>query len=348
MNSEAPVSDPRITPEACYAILDHSPIGQFILRADYVVLFWNRCLEGWTGLPREQVVGASILDHYPHLAAAKYAVRIDSIFSGGPPTVFSSQLHRFLIPVPLSGGKNRFQSTVVTAIPTATSGICHAMFSIQDVTHLTEAIDNHRLALRQAVAEMEGRKQAEAELVVKSEELQQLNLLLQEQSIRDGLTGLFNHLHFHEVLERDFHLARRYGEDLSCILLDLDHFKLVNDRHGHQAGDFVLRQFAEHLQQRARRADLPARYGGEEFAILLPKTQLQGAMVMAEEIRGHLAATRFGYQGQEIEVTVSIGLASLNNDDPRTPPELFLAADRALYRAKAEGRNCVRWFAPGK
>jgi diguanylate cyclase (GGDEF)-like protein/PAS domain S-box-containing protein len=324
-----------------FAILDHSPIGQFILREDYVVLFWNRCLEGWTGLDRRQVVGTSITEHYPHLAAAKYTSRIDSIFHGGPPTIFSSQLHRFFIPVALPGGKHRFQSSVVTAVPSGNRGIWHAMFSIQDVTHLTEAIDNHRRALRQAMVEMERRKQVETELMLQAEELQRLNLLLKERSVRDGLTGLFNHRHFHEVLEKSFHFALRYGEDLSCLVLDLDHFKRVNDRYGHMAGDSVLRQFAEHLQNRIRCADVAARYGGEEFGLLLPKTDLQGALALAEQIRSSLEDSLFFYGEQEIAITASIGLASLSTGEFRTPQDLILAADRALYRAKTEGRNRI-------
>jgi diguanylate cyclase (GGDEF)-like protein len=217
------------------------------------------------------------------------------------------------------------------------------MFSIQDVTHLTDAIENHRLALRQSMAETEKRKQAEAELVVQAEELQRLNLLLKEQSVRDGLTGLFNHRHFHEVLERDFCLARRYDEDLSCMLLDLDHFKSVNDRYGHLAGDCVLRQFAEQLQSRARRADFVARYGGEEFVVLLPKTSLHGALAIAEQIRSQVAEVVFIYEGIEISVTVSIGLASLRNDNPQTPQDLILSADRALYQVKGSGRNDIHY-----
>jgi diguanylate cyclase (GGDEF)-like protein len=337
------LNSPCVDSSARFAILDHSPIGQFILRKDYVVLFWNRCLEGWTGLDRRQVVGTSLLGHYPHLAAAKYSSRIDNIFRGGPPTIFSSQLHRFFLPVTMPGGRHRFQSSVATAVPSAETGISHAMFSIQDVTHLTDAIDNHRQALRQAMAEMEKRKQVETELVVQAEELQRLNVLLREQSVRDGLTGLFNYRHFQEILERDFYLARRHDEDLSCMLLDLDHFKSVNDRYGHLAGDFVLRQFAEHLQSRMRRTDFAARYGGEEFVILLAKTDLHGALALAEQIRSHLAEAFFLYAEMEISVTVSIGLATLRNDEPRTPQELILAADRALYHVKGSGRNDIRY-----
>ena len=102
-----------------FALLDHAPIGQLILRQDMVVLFWNRCLESWTGIARERILGSCILEHFPHLGTAKYASRIEGIFKGGPPTVFSSQLHKYVIPAALPGGKLRFQYTVITAIPAA-------------------------------------------------------------------------------------------------------------------------------------------------------------------------------------------------------------------------------------
>ncbi len=210
------------TAAECFALLDHSPIGHLILRQDQVVLFWNRCLESWTGIAREKIVGTCILEHFPHLGTAKYASRIEEIFKGGPPAVFSSQLHKYVIPAALPGGKLRFQYTVVTAVPAATEGKFHAMFAIQDVTSLTEAIENHRQALTQAMAEMEERRRAEAELFTYAKELQRLNKILKERSIRDGLTGLFNHRYFFHVLYRDFRLSLRSGSDISCLLLDLD------------------------------------------------------------------------------------------------------------------------------
>ncbi len=332
-----------------FSLLDHAPIGQFILREDFTVLFWNRCLEAWTGVLREAIVGKSLLDHYPHLGAPKYAARIMSVFSGGPPAIFSSQLHSYLIPAPLPGGKFRFQYSVVAGIPTTEEGRCYAMFAIQDVTSLTEAIENHRVALRQAMDEMEVRRKAEAELVRNAEELARLNEILEERSIRDGLTGLFNHLRFYEVLHRDFLLARRQQSDLGCLLLDLDHFKLINDTYGHPFGDAVLKGVAALLQKMVRKTDIVSRYGGEEFAILLPDTDLHGALVLAHNIRAGMEEHPFHHGDTAVTVTASIGVATFHEHRPALPQELLAFADTALYKAKAAGRNRVEAYpSPGK
>ena len=176
-----------------FSLLNHVPMGIFIISSDLRVLFWNRCLAEWTGLPGEKMQGAALLDHFPNLAAPRYLNRIREIFTGAPPTVFSSQLHKHLIPAPLPGGKFRIQYTVVTGLPTGGSQKFHALFSIQDVTSLSEAINNYHLAQRDMLAEMAERRKAEEELKNSAEELNRLNKALKEKSIRDGLTGLFNH-----------------------------------------------------------------------------------------------------------------------------------------------------------
>ncbi len=326
-----------------FALLDHAPIGQLVLRRDFVVLFWNRCLEVWTGTGREQIVGTCILNRYPHLATPKYASRIEGIFNGGPPSVFSSQLHKYVIPAPLPGGKMRFQYTVVTAIPGNAEGF-HALFAIQDVTSLTEAIGNHSLALKQARREMEERRKIEEELVKKTEELQKLNKILNERAIRDGLTGLFNHRQFYKVLHRDFMLADRNDEDLACLLLDLDFFKEVNDAYGHPCGDAILKDISRLIRRSVRKTDVVARYGGEEFAILLPHTNLAGAVKTAETIR-HLVEERdFRHGSNMVRITVSIGIATVRAHCPTSPQDLLNKADKALYCAKGEGRNCIATF----
>jgi len=158
---------------------------------------------------------------------------------------------------------------------------------------------------------------------------------------RDQLTGLFNRREFESRFEDEFSRARRYGHDLSVMMLDLDHFKRINDTHGHPAGDAVLRGMGRLLEETTRTVDVPGRYGGEEFAVLLPETPLENARRLAERIRVQLEAASFeGEEGQAFSVTASLGVALRTSKDAE-PEDLLRRADRALYRAKDEGRNRV-------
>jgi diguanylate cyclase (GGDEF)-like protein len=167
-----------------------------------------------------------------------------------------------------------------------------------------------------------------------------LHRLVERQANTDGLTELPNRRHFEEALEGEISRAERFGGSLALILADLDDFKQVNDRYGHQAGDDVLQTFADILRATVREIDLPSRYGGEEFAVLLPQTDLEGAQRLAERLCKALAARPMPtHPGALVAVTASFGVAAF--PDSPTPAALFAAADEALYRAKRSGKNCV-------
>jgi diguanylate cyclase (GGDEF)-like protein len=167
-----------------------------------------------------------------------------------------------------------------------------------------------------------------------------LHRIVERQASTDGLTDLANRRQFEEALASEISRAERFGGALSLILADLDDFKQVNDQHGHQAGDDVLREFAAVLRDTVRDIDLAARYGGEEFAVLLPQTDLAGAERLAERLRQAMAARRIApLPDASFTVTSSFGVASF--PDAPTPAGLFAAADEALYRAKSAGKNCV-------
>ena len=160
-------------------------------------------------------------------------------------------------------------------------------------------------------------------------------------SMLDPLTGVHNRRSFGEFLERAVEAARRNSRPLAVLLIDADHFKLVNDRHGHLVGDAVLRGLAERLRQRARADDLVARYGGEEFAVALPDTDLAAGLLAGERVRSAVAASPVMVEGMPIGVTVSVGVAALAAGEARTANDLLQVADERLYEAKRAGRDCV-------
>jgi len=163
---------------------------------------------------------------------------------------------------------------------------------------------------------------------------------LRHQAETDPLTGLANRRRFFTALLLAGERVARKGDRCAVLMLDLDHFKAVNDRYGHAVGDTVLRSFAEILRDSLRSSDLAGRVGGEEFAVLLPHTDLAGALLLAERIRHAVASYCRVPQHPELRMTVSIGASELLPEDPS--PEVALArADAALYRAKQAGRNRV-------
>ena len=161
----------------------------------------------------------------------------------------------------------------------------------------------------------------------------------------DALTGLANRRAFDEHLSHLLAHADRFGHALSLILVDVDHFKNVNDTWGHEAGDVVLKHIASTLQAGVRAVDVCARFGGEEIALLLPQTALPGATELADRLRQAIGERSVIWQGNEIPVTVSCGVACYP-DGVLTKEALFAAADRALYEAKSAGRNCVKSAVP--
>ena len=161
-----------------------------------------------------------------------------------------------------------------------------------------------------------------------------------ESTVRDPLTRAYNRGYLDKRLDEELAFANRHGTELSVLLLDVDHFKNVNDSYGHQAGDAVLRVLAALLKRIVRTEDVVARYGGEEFAVVARGINERNALIFAERIRKTFAATRVPWEGDYIAVTLSIGIATCRIDRKyATPAALLAVADEALYAAKAQGRN---------
>jgi diguanylate cyclase (GGDEF)-like protein len=171
--------------------------------------------------------------------------------------------------------------------------------------------------------------------------LRALAARLEDESTHDALTRLFNRRYLDERLAAEMSFARRHGTDLSVVLFDVDHFKQVNDRHGHGVGDDVLTEVGSRLQHCLRVEDVAARFGGEEFVALLRTTDLAAAHVVAERVRRVIEATAVRLPAVSIPITVSAGCASLVQSVATTPRALLEAADAGLYAAKRSGRNRV-------
>jgi two-component system, cell cycle response regulator len=190
--------------------------------------------------------------------------------------------------------------------------------------------------------ELLARIRAGKRIVDLQKELLETNKRLELLSITDGLTKLHNHRYFQDELARAFEESQRYQRPLSLAMIDIDFFKKFNDTHGHAVGDDVLKRAAELYRSSVRSTDLVARYGGEEFAVMMPETALDDGVAFAEKIRSMIETTPLQTQAGPLNVTVSLGVASVPQSRIHSAKELIVAADKALYRAKRNGRNQVQ------
>lgn len=208
--------------------------------------------------------------------------------------------------------------------------------------YITKPIDFAELKAR--VKSMLRIKRLQDALEERERQLLEANERLRHMSQTDALTSIDNRRHLEERLDEMFEHARRLAEPFSCVMCDLDRFKSVNDEHGHQAGDAVLKQFARILRAEVREIDRVGRYGGEEFMLLLPGTVLDAAVTFAERVRKQVEAHTFTFEGTAIRRTASFGVSAWPHPRINNCDGLVRAADDALYVAKETGRNRVVRF----
>lgn len=178
------------------------------------------------------------------------------------------------------------------------------------------------------------------ELNIALQELASANQELERKNVLDELTGLHNRRFYDQKIVAEFRRSRRNLTPLSLVLIDIDHFKLVNDNHGHLAGDHCLIWLANHIKQSLKRsADKAFRYGGEEFCLILPDTDAQGAFQIVEQLRTLINEQVCQFQGTDIALTISCGICTYQQEVDITPEQIFAGADKALYEAKHNGRN---------
>ncbi len=208
---------------------------------------------------------------------------------------------------------------------------------ITSVIALLFALLTSRLLYYSAIEQSRTEKER-LEWLVK-ERTKEIELLSQT----DSLTGLWNRRHLEETLEIEFKRAKRYEKELSIMIIDLDHFKNINDTYGHMAGDEVLRQISSRIKNSQRETDFVGRYGGEEIVVILPETDLQTSINIADDIRKIVEQEPVEFENQTIKVTTSIGVSNLRNEH-KSYASIFAEADEALYSAKELGRNRVEFF----
>jgi len=167
---------------------------------------------------------------------------------------------------------------------------------------------------------------------------------IQHQATTDGLTGLINHKTFYEILEKELWRSRRYGGQLSMIMVDIDDLKKINDAHGHRAGDKAIKEISRRIKECIRQIDIAARYGGDEFAIILPNTSLSDATVVAERMVNEVARSPAIWEKEQISLSISVGLGQYDADS--NPEDITSRSDMALYTAKQAGKNRVKVFNP--
>lgn len=238
------------------------------------------------------------------------------------------------LPVIIVTGE-RFGEPAVEGI---NAGAADYLIKHGDYLHVLPALVLKTLAL-QGIKNENARLQEE--LLRRNAELERLNVALRRMAAHDPLTGLYNRRHFNELFAQLFAESDRYGTDLTCVMIDLDGFKEVNDRHGHQAGDRLLVLAAESLQTALRASDVIARYGGDEFVLLMPRTTHTEAQQSARRMRTIFRDNLLNRMPHCASVSMSIGMASREQHQPGTHDALLRLADEALYQAKAAGKDRI-------
>ncbi len=231
----------------------------------------------------------------------------------------------------LSCTRRTIDSASLNALTITLRATAHALESCTLYDMLREHLHNLERTVQERTAELE----------LTARELKRVNQKLVALSDTDPLTCLYNRRFLVNDLERKMLRSKKTGEILSLIILDIDHFKKINDTYGHQNGDLVITIVAEESQKRMRSHDIVARYGGEEFVIVLPDTSLSGALSMAERLRVSVQSIKLPQPMENLSVTLSLGVATFPSSKVDNIDSLFRLADEALYRAKQSGRNRV-------
>ena len=292
-------------------IIEMINTGIVVLDRDFVVHGYNRWMAQHSGVAAHQILTRPIFEFFPSLDSARFRRNCKAVFQFGNFSFFAQRPGGHLFPFPAANHlrsevSHMQQNCTIAPLYDEERRISRIFISVEDVT--ASVLSQNRLS---------------------------------ELNSRDASTGLYNRRYLTQQLAREFGRAKRYRRPLTVMMLDIDHFKRINDGYGHQFGDEVILAVSTMLVQTLRSIDFVARYGGEEFCCFLPETGLDPAEIVAERIRARVAELRLEHAGGEVPVTISVGLSEIADSDA-SAEALLRRADEALYLAKNEGRNRVR------
>jgi diguanylate cyclase len=296
-------------------ILQNIDAGLVVMDKHYKIELWNSFMQNHSGISPEDVLNRSIFSIFPELPEAWFKHKAQSVFvlQNATFTTWEQRPYLFRFPHyrPITGSaEHMYQNSTIIPLPDPKGLVEHICLIVYDVT----------------------------DTAVNKIAQQHANEQLQNLSRMDHLTGLFNRGYWELQLVKEFKRFDRYEHPSSLIMLDIDHFKKVNDTYGHTVGDDVIRQVSRAIKEQVRDLDIAGRYGGEEFGIILTGTDSTGAATFAERLRQTIENMVVRSEGQEVEFTVSLGISQLSNSivDHRGWIE---KADQALYKSKEGGRN---------
>lgn len=298
-------------------LLGSIEVGLVVLDKDYRVLVWNQFMENHSGILPSVIRDKSLFEFFPEIDQEWFRVKAEPVFNLRSPAFIIWEQRPFLFkfgthrPI-TSASEHMFQNVTLFPLASLSDQVEQMCIVVYDVTD--EAMNKQGI--------------------------EALNKKLEQMSRVDGLTGLFNRRFWDEQFQLEYKRVARSGKPASVIMLDIDHFKAVNDNYGHPAGDQVIKTLARIIRKSIRETDIAGRYGGEEFAILLPDTGARHARVVAERVRRLAESLTVQYEGMSINFTASLGIAEFHPTF-KDHGVWLEKADQALYKAKEGGRNQI-------
>lgn len=296
-------------------ILQNIDVGLVVMDKNYKVELWNSFMQNHSGKAPEAVLQQSIFKVFPELSETWFKHKAQAVFvlQNATFTTWEQRPYLFRFPHyrPITGtAEHMFQNSTIIPLIDSKGLVEHICLIVYDVTDT--AVNK--------IAQQEAHRQ------------------LQNLSRTDHLTGLFNRGYWELRLIQEFKRFDRYAQPSTLIMLDIDHFKKVNDKYGHTVGDDVIRQVSRAIKEQVRDLDIAGRYGGEEFGIILTNTDADGAAVFAERLRATAEKMVVFSEGQQVKFTISLGVSQLN-DHTADHRAWIEKADAALYKSKEGGRN---------